>query len=99
MNVTKAAGEAFLPELERMDPVRYRIRNTARAAGAASLAQRQSERQKEQAVGQESTGMVPRNSEPIDGGVGIGGNVTKTLACVGHSKRVMAATEGLLLPP
>lgn len=49
MNVSKEADAAFMRELERTDPVRYAnlIRNMSQAAGARSLAQRQSDRQRE----------------------------------------------------
>jgi hypothetical protein len=49
MNVSKEADAAFMRELEPADPVRFAnlMRNMPHAAGAKSLAQRQSQRQKE----------------------------------------------------
>jgi hypothetical protein len=82
MNVNREADEAFMRELERTDPARYAnlIRNMAHAAGAASLAQRQSERQKEH------TGRPRKHRDDATKQrayrlrVRIGRNVTKALA-------------------
>jgi hypothetical protein len=82
MNVSKEADAAFMRELVRTDPVRYAnlMRNMAHAAGAASLAQRQSERQKEHGGRPRKYGDDAAKQRAYRLRVRIGRDVTKAVA-------------------
>ena len=82
MNVSKEADAAFMRELEHTDPDRYAslIRNMSHAAGAASLAQRQAERQREHSGRPRKYWNGAAKQRAYRRRVRIGRNVTKTLA-------------------